>query len=56
MFYLVDKTEDLSQEYSNSALRDSSKEVREEPRYVGNFCNKDQVVGTSKDYFENHKS
>ena len=34
MFYLADKTEDLSPGHGLSdALRDSSKEVREEPGY-----------------------
>ena len=49
MFYLADKTEDLS---PGRSLSDSS----EGPLQRGQgeakiiFCNKDQEVGTSKDY------
>ena len=51
MLYSVDKTEDLSLEDS---LGDRSERLL--PRGKGgartyrSFCNKDQVVGTSKDY------
>ena len=40
MFYLVDKTEDLSLEDTFSALRDCSEEVTEETRYPGGFATK----------------
>ena len=35
---------------SQTAGMDCSKEVREEPGNRGNVCNKDQVIGTSKNY------
>ena len=48
MFYSVDKSEDLRPGHSVS---DSSEGVlwRGNPRIYRGFCNKDQVVGTSKD-------
>ena len=50
MFYLIDKTEDLHPEDSLLTCRDCSTEVREVPLYIS-FCNKKQVVGTSKDSY-----
>ena len=41
MFYLADKAENMSPEGSLSdALRDCSKETREEPGYIGAFATK----------------
>ena len=41
MFYLADKTEDLSLDTASQiALRYCSKEVREEPGYIGVFVTK----------------
>ena len=50
MLYLMDKTEDLHPEDSLLTHRDWSTEVREVPQYIS-FCNKKQVVGTSKDSY-----
>ena len=51
MFYSVNKTEDLS---PGGSLSDSSEGLlqrgREGARVYRSFCNKEQVVGTSKDY------
>ena len=50
MFYLADKAEDISPEGSLSdALRDCSRD-KGEARIYGGICNKNQVVGRSKDY------
>lgn len=52
MFHLVDKTEDLSVGHSPS---ESSERLLQRgeggTRLYKNFCNKEQVVGTSKDYW-----
>ena len=51
MFYLADILRTQAQETASEiALRDCSKEVREEPGYIGVFGKKIQVVGTSKYY------
>ena len=43
MFYLADKTEDLSGDTApQRALRDCSKEVREEPGYIRIFATKNR--------------
>ena len=51
MFYSVDKTEDLSPGHS---ISDSSEGLLQRAkggaRIYRNFCNKDQVVRTSRDY------
>ena len=47
MLYLTDLLRTQARETAfQIALRDCSKEVREKPGYR-NFCNKNQVVGTS---------
>ena len=48
MFYLVNKTEDFSQEHSISG---SSERLLQRGKggAIYSFCNKDQVVKTSKD-------
>ena len=49
MFYSVDKTEELNPDTASQiALRDCSVEARGRPGYMS-FCNKDQVVRTSKE-------
>ena len=57
IFYLVGKTENLSQGHSLSALRICSSE---ETRWGANICrsfrSKDQVVRTSKDYCQLKKT
>ena len=51
MFYLVDKTEDLSLDTASQiTLRDCSKEARGGARIYRSFSSKDQVVGTSSDH------
>ena len=51
MFYLADKTEDLS---PGHGISDRSEELPQRgqggARIYRSFCNKGQVVGTSKDY------
>ena len=51
MFYLADKTEDYS---LGRSLSDSSEKLPQRgkggTRAYRSFCNKDQVVRTSKDY------
>ena len=51
MFYMVDKTEDLS---PGCSLSDSSERLlwrgEGEVRIYRSFCNKDEIVKTSKDY------
>ena len=47
MFYLVDITEDTA---SQIALRGLFQRGEGGARIYQSFCNKDQVVGTSKDY------
>ena len=49
MLHSMGKTEDLNPGHSISET--VSKEVREEPGYIGVFNIKDQVVGTSKDHY-----
>ena len=52
MFYLVNKTEEL---WPGRSLSDCSEELlqrrRGGTRIFKEFCNKDQVVGASKDYY-----
>ena len=58
MFYSADKTEDLNLGHSMS---DNSERLlgggkRGGARIDRSFCNKDQVVGTSNDYWELRKT
>ena len=51
VFLLVDKTEDLSPEHSPSDSSEGLLQIgKVEARICGDFCNKNKVVGTSKDY------
>ena len=56
-FYLVDKTEELSLEHS---ISDSSKGLLQRGKRGASvyriFCNKDQIIGTWKDYCELKKT